>query len=159
MKSRRFALGAAIALGVAAGLASASSAPVSTTYKSLADIQWGPGSPALPPGAQMAVLAGDPAQKGFVSIRAKFPAGYKVPPHFHPTDEHVTILSGSLMYGMGDKIDEKAATTVNPGGYFIAGARMHHYAMTKTGAVVQIDLEGPFEITYLNPADDPRKTP
>ncbi len=123
------------------------------------DVKWGPGSPALPPGVQMAVMTGDPAAKGFVSLRAKMPAGYKVPPHFHPTDEHVTVLSGAMAFGTGDTLDAKAAKTVKAGGYFEAKAQMHHYAIAKAATVIQIDLEGPFEITYINPADDPRKKP
>ncbi|MBV9570008.1 MAG: cupin domain-containing protein [Alphaproteobacteria bacterium] len=122
----------------------------------LAAVKWGPAHPALPPGAQTALMAGDPAGTGFVSIRAKMPAGYKVPPHFHPTDEHVTVLSGTMAFGMGDMIDAKSAKTVNRGGYFAAPANMHHYAMAKTAAVIQIDFMGPFGITYVNPGDDPR---
>ena len=67
--------------------------------------KWGPASPALPPGAQMAVLAGDPGSEGPFVIRIKLPAGYRVPPHWHPVDEHVTIISGTLQLGMGDKFD------------------------------------------------------
>ena len=120
------------------------------------DVKWGPAPPALPPGAQMAVMAGDPAKPGFVSLRAMLPAGYTIPPHTHPSDEHVTVLSGSMAFGMGDKVDPATATTAEPGGYFTAVAGMHHYATTQTGAVLQIDLIGPFAITYINPADDPR---
>jgi quercetin dioxygenase-like cupin family protein len=120
------------------------------------DVKWGPAPPALPPGAQMAVMAGDPAKSGFVSLRAMVPAGYTIPPHTHPTDEHVTVLSGSMSFGTGDKVDPKTATTAEVGGYFNAMAGMHHYATTQTGAVLQIDLIGPFAITYINPADDPR---
>jgi quercetin dioxygenase-like cupin family protein len=120
------------------------------------DVKWGPAPPALPPGAQMAVMAGDPAKTGFVSLRAMLPAGYTIPPHSHPSDEHVTVLSGSIAFGMGDKADAKTATTAEAGGYFTAMAGMHHYATTQTGAVLQIDLIGPFAITYVNPADDPR---
>jgi quercetin dioxygenase-like cupin family protein len=125
------------------------------------DVKWGAAPPALPAGAQVAVMAGDPAKAGFVSLRLNVPAGYTIPPHTHPTDEHVTVLSGSMSFGMGDKVDAKTATTAEHGGYFIATAGMHHYATTKTGAVLQVDLIGPFAITYINPADDPRnkKTP
>ena len=122
----------------------------------LAGVKWGPGNPAFPPGAQMAVMTGDPTSTGFISIRAKMPAGYKVPPHFHPTDEHVTVLSGTMAFGMGDAMDAKSEKTVNRGGYFVAQANMHHYAMAKTASVIQIDLNGPFGITYVNAADDPR---
>lgn len=121
------------------------------------DVKWGPPPPALPPGAKMAVLAGDPAAAGLVTVRLKMPAGYKVPPHWHPTDEHVTVLSGSVLLGMGDKLDEAAAKTLTAGGYVVAPANMHHFALTKTGAVIQIHLNGPFGITYVNPADDPSK--
>ena len=138
----------------------ASSAPMAAKpVNQMSDIKWGPGPDALPPGGQMAVMAGDPGAKGFVSLRAKVPAGYKIPPHWHPTDEHVSVLSGTLLLGEGDKMDAKAARALKPGGYFIAGANMHHYAIAKTAVVLQVDLEGPFEITYVDPNDDPRKKP
>jgi quercetin dioxygenase-like cupin family protein len=121
------------------------------------DVKWGPPPPALPPGVKMIVLAGDPASTGLVTLRLKMPAGYKVPPHWHPSDEHVTVLSGSLSLGMGDKLDESQARTLTAGGYAVAPAKMHHFAMSKTGAVIQISLNGPFGITYVNPADDPSK--
>ena len=60
------------------------------------EVKWGPPPPALPPGAKMAALAGDPASSGLVTVRVKMPAGYKVPAHWHPTDEHVTVLSGAV---------------------------------------------------------------
>jgi quercetin dioxygenase-like cupin family protein len=119
------------------------------------DIKWGPAPPVLPAGAKMALLAGDPAGTGLVTIRLKLPAGYRIPPHWHPTDEHVTVISGTFAIGMGDKIDKTRSKTLKAGGYAIAGANMHHYAFTKTGAVVQVNLMGPFQITYVNAADDP----
>lgn len=119
-------------------------------------VQWGPAPPVLPPGAQMVVLAGDPSKPGFVSLRAKLPAGYVIPPHTHPTDEHATILSGTAAFGMGDTVDAANQSTVGPGGYFIAQAGMHHYMVTKTEVIAQVDMIGPFDITYINPADDPR---
>ena len=120
-----------------------------------AEMKWGPAPPVLPAGAQFVVLAGDPAGKGLVTVRMKLPAGYVIPPHWHPTDEHVTVISGSLALGMGDKVDHKASKTLTAGGYGVAPANMHHYAWTKAGAVVQVNLMGPFAITYVNPADDP----
>ena len=125
----------------------------------MSEIKWGPQPPSLPPGGQAAVMAGDPAGTGFISIRAKLPAGYTVPPHFHPTDEHVTVLSGAMIFGMGDKIDAKTEKTVKAGGYFTAAANMHHYAIAKGATVIQVDLVGPLEVTYVNPADDPRNKP
>ncbi len=120
------------------------------------DVKWGPAPPMLPPGAQMAVMTGNPMAPGFVSIRAKLPAGYVISPHTHPTDEHVTVLSGDMSFGMGDKVDPASEKSLQAGGYFVAGSKMHHYATTKSGAVIQGDMEGPFEIAYVNPADDPR---
>jgi quercetin dioxygenase-like cupin family protein len=129
-----------------------------TGIAGLGATKWGPPPPALPPGVKFAVMSGDPASNGFVSMRAKMPPGYTVPPHFHSSDEHVTVLSGTLLFAMADKVDPKAETAFKTCGYFVAKANMHHYARTVSGAVVQIDLIGPFSITYLNPADDPRKS-
>jgi quercetin dioxygenase-like cupin family protein len=121
------------------------------------EIKWGPAPPVLAAGAQMVVLAGDPAQSGPVTLRLKMPAGYVIAPHWHPTDERVTVISGHLGLGMGDTLDKKKSKVLKPGGYAVAPANMHHFAWTKTGAIVQVDLMGPFGITYVNPADDPSK--
>jgi hypothetical protein len=146
-------VGIAALVCVASGFAVAADAPMVVGAD---DVQWGAAPPFMPPGSQMAVMAGDPAATGFVSLRAKLPAGYTVPPHSHPTDEHVTVLSGTMAFGMGDTMDPKNETAASSGGYFTAHAQMHHYAIAKTAAVIQVDLEGPFGITYVNPADDPR---
>jgi quercetin dioxygenase-like cupin family protein len=119
------------------------------------EIKWGPVPPVLPAGAQMAVLAGDPAGTGFVTLRLKMPAGYQIPPHWHPTDEHVTVISGTLALGMGDTLDRKHSKVLRAGGYAVAPASMHHFAWTKTGAIVEVSLIGPFAITYVNADDDP----
>lgn len=121
------------------------------------EIKWGPAPPVLARGAEMAVLAGDPAKSGPVTLRLKMPAGYVIAPHWHPTDERVTVISGHLGLGMGDTLDKQKSKLLKPGGYAIAPANMHHYAWTKAGAIVQVDLMGPFGITYVNPADDPSK--
>ena len=125
--------------------------------KSATDVHWGPPPPVLPPGAKFAVMAGEPAATGLVTVRLEMPAGYKFPPHFHPTDEHVTVLKGTLSLGMGDVMDKAQALTLTPGGYVVAAANMHPYAFTRTGATIQVHLQGPFGITYINPADDPSK--
>lgn len=122
-----------------------------------AEIKWGPAPAVLPPGAQVAVLAGDPASKGLVIVRLKMPAGYEIPAHTHPSDEHVTIISGTFGLGMGDKLDRAKSKVLRPGGYAAAPAGMSHFAWTASGAVVEIALMGPFAINYVNPADDPSK--
>ena len=87
------------------------------------------------------------------------PAGYKIAPHWHPTDEQVTVLSGTVAFGMGDKAVVAEMKDVPAGGYALMPATMHHYFMSKTAAVIQVHGIGPFAITYINPADDPRQTP
>lgn len=120
-------------------------------------VQWGPAPPQLPAGAEISVLEGDPVQKGAVTLRLRFPANYNVPPHWHSMTERVTVLSGVLHVGMGDVLDRRASQTLDPGGFVSLPARMHHFAWTAEPTVVQINLEGPFDIFYVNPGDDPQK--
>ena len=119
------------------------------------EIKWSPVPPVLPAGAQMAVLSGDPAGSGLVTLRLRMPPGYQIPPHWHPTDEHVTVISGTLALGMGDTLDRNHSKILRAGGYAVAAASMHHFAWTKTGGVVEVNLIGPFAITYVNAGDDP----
>lgn len=119
-------------------------------------IKWGPAPPFFPAGARFAVLQGDPGQAGVYTVRLEMPAGYTIRPHTHPTDEHVTVVSGSLSLGMGDAVDLKSSTTLSAGGFITAPAQAHHWAMAKGTTVVQVHGEGPFVITYINPKDDPR---
>jgi anti-sigma factor ChrR (cupin superfamily) len=120
-------------------------------------VQWGPAPPHLPAGAQVSVLEGNPAEKGALTLRLKFPANYSIPPHWHSMTERVTVLSGALHVGMGDKLDRQASQTLEPGAFASLPAKMHHFAWTAMPTVVQISLEGPFDIFYVNPADNPQK--
>jgi len=123
------------------------------------DIKWGDVPPVFAKGAKMAVLYGDPSKPGELFIvRLKMPAGYKVAAHFHPTDENVTVISGTFSLGMGDKLDPAKAKSFPAGSFAVAPAKMNHFAFTKQGAVVEVSAIGPFAITYVNPADDPSKT-
>jgi len=121
-------------------------------------LQWGAAPPVLPKGAQLAVLSGDPGKAGPFTIRLKVPAGYKIPAHSHPTAERVTVISGDFHFGMGDKLDEAKAEKLGSGGFVDLPAQMNHFAFMSSPTVVQIDSEGPFVITYANPADDPSKS-
>ena len=121
------------------------------------DIQWGPAPPVIPPGAQLAVIAGDPSKEGLFTIRLKLPAGYKVPAHHHPTDEYVTVISGDFRAGLGDKLDMDKGMSMKAGAFVAMPAGMNHYAWTPEETVVQIAGPGPFAIIYVNPADDPSK--
>jgi hypothetical protein len=119
-----------------------------------ADLKWGPAPPDLPKGAELAVLHGDPTKKAVFSIRLKMPSGYKIPPHWHTKDEQLTIITGTFVLHMGDTMDAPASTLTAGGFHFLPG-KMHHAAETKAETIVQIDGMGPFDIHYLNPADNP----
>ena len=120
------------------------------------DLKWGPAPPGLPPGAQLAVLSGDPTREGMFTIRLKFQPGYAVAPHHHPTPELVTVMDGQMAIGMGEVADKPKAARLGTGGYVALAANMNHYAFTDGGATIQITSHGPFQIVYVNPADDPR---
>jgi quercetin dioxygenase-like cupin family protein len=120
-------------------------------------VRWGPPPPVFPSGAKFAVIDGDPAAAGLLTVRLMMPAGYRIPPHWHPTDEHVTVLSGTLNLGMGDVAAPENAVKLTAGGYAVAPAKAHHFAWTDSGAVLQVHMMGPFALTYVNPADDPTK--
>lgn len=120
-------------------------------------IQWGPAPPSLPPGAQAALLDGDPSKAGLFVIRLKFPDGYRIPPHWHPTDEHVVVVAGTFMAAMGSKADDAAMQALAAGSYVKMPRKMNHYVRAKGETIVQVTAMGPFEVTYANPQDDPRK--
>ena len=122
-----------------------------------ASIKWGPPPPSLPPGSKIAVIAGDPSKPGPFVIRAQVPAGYKVAPHWHPGDENLTILSGTIALGMGETWDESKMQSVGAGGYAALPAQMRHYFLAKTAATFQVHGMGPFTVNYINSADDPGK--
>ena len=121
------------------------------------ELKWGDAPPSLPPGAKMAVVQGDPTQAQPFVVRAQVPAGYRVPPHWHPGVENLTILSGTVALGMGETFDESKMTTVPVGGYASLPAEMRHYFMARTAATFQVHGMGPFVVNYVNPADDPSK--
>jgi quercetin dioxygenase-like cupin family protein len=104
----------------------------------------------------MAIEKGDPTKSGEFIVRLQLPDGYKIPPHFHPTDEHVRVRSGTLLVGMGDKLDPAAAKPLAAGDTGTIPANMHHFAIAKGPTTISIRSEGPFAITYVNPADAPK---
>jgi hypothetical protein len=120
-------------------------------------VKWVDAPPSLPPGAKIAVLEGDPTKEGHFVMRAKLPDGYRIMPHTHPTDERVTVLSGTLHMGMGDKFDEKATKPMTAGSYGRMGPGVRHFAYAKGETVIQVHGQGPWVVEYVNPADDPRK--
>jgi len=136
---------------LAAGTA-ASQAPAMTPPP----LKWGPAPAIFPAGAQMAVLQGDPSSMSEFTVRLRLPNGYKIAPHTHPTDENVTVISGSFQVGMGNTFDAKSMMTLPAGGFVTAPANGAHYALARGVTVVQVHAMGPFAMTYVNPADTPR---
>jgi quercetin dioxygenase-like cupin family protein len=120
------------------------------------DLKWNDGPPALPAGAKIAVMQGDPKKAGPFTVRLQFPTGFKVPPHTHPTAEHVTVISGTLALGTGAKFDEAATHEMTAGAFAVMPQGMQHFALCKSECVLQVHAMGPFEVKYVNPADDPR---
>jgi hypothetical protein len=118
-------------------------------------VQWGPAPPHLPAGAEIAVLEGNPSQKGPVTLRLRFPANYAIPAHWHSMTERVTVMSGMFNVGMGNQLDRHASQALEPGSFVSLPSKMNHFAWTTVPTVVQISLEGPFDIFYVNPADNP----
>lgn len=152
MKSLAFV--SAFLLTAVAVSAQAPTAPA--PVHSATDVKWGPVPPVLPPGAKISVLQGNPFASGVYTLRLQMPAGYTVPPHFHPTDEMVTVISGSVLFAHGDNIDRSATQTIATGGFVTASAHTHHYIIARGPTVVQVHGMGPFAITYVHAADDPR---
>jgi quercetin dioxygenase-like cupin family protein len=123
---------------------------------SAAAVKWGPGPAFLPAGARFAVLQGDPGQSGLYTIRLKLPNHYTVRSHFHPTDEQITVLSGVFLVGMGDTLRASKAQRLMTGGFMTVPANAHHFAVARGPTILQIHGDGPFVITYVKAADDPR---
>jgi quercetin dioxygenase-like cupin family protein len=122
-------------------------------------IKWSAAPNMLPPGAQWFVLSGDPSKEGLYTVRLRLPTGYQIPAHNHPTTEAVTVLSGKILLGIGDKLDPKKGTVLTTGAYAEAPAKMNHYAVATSPSVIQVHGMGPFAITYVDAADDPRNAP
>lgn len=150
----RLAGAAAALLAAHAGLAHAQQKAAAAKP---AKLTWGPVPPSLPAGARMAVVSGDPTKAGPFTIDLAFPNGYKIPPHFHPAAEDVTVKSGTFLYGMGDKLDRKAMKPMKKGEHGSIPANMHHFAQAKGKTTVEVSSTGPFAINYVNPSEDPQK--
>ncbi|MEO7411020.1 MAG: cupin domain-containing protein [Sphingomicrobium sp.] len=119
-------------------------------------LKWSDGPPSLPSGVKMAVVSGDPGKKGNFTIQLKMPANYAVPPHSHPTDEVLKIVSGKVHYGMSGTMDMAGAKTLVAGQSVKQRAKMNHWVHAPAPATVQVSGTGPFQINYVDPKDDPQ---
>ncbi len=120
------------------------------------DLKWAD-HPALPPGAKIAVIQGPLNEAVPYTVRLKFPADYKIPAHWHPGIEHVTVISGTLNIGTGDKLDRSKTKPLSAGSFAFMQPKTNHFVWTKGETIIQSHGVGPSAINYVNPADDPRK--
>ena len=121
------------------------------------DLKWGDAPSVLPRGAKVAVLAGDPSKEGPFTIRLMAPDGYTVPAHWHPTDENVTVISGSFGIGLGDKVDKDKVRYLPAGSYVRLTKEERHFAVMKGETVIQVHGTGPFTLTYVDPGANPTR--
>jgi quercetin dioxygenase-like cupin family protein len=155
----RCLLVAALTLG--AGVAAAQGAPTKDASHAIValpdQLTWGPAPPALPPGAKLAVLEGNPSETGAYTMRLLMPDRYRIPPHHHPFTEHVTVLQGTFKVGMGEKFDAAAMTQLPAGTFAALEPGTRHFAEARGETILQLHGVGPWGLTYVNPADDPRQ--
>lgn len=126
------------------------------------NIKWGAAPPDLPKGAKVAVMFGDPTATGPYVMRISLPPKYKMPFHWHSQAARVTVISGTVYIASTETYDKKLAHAIKPGGFVIVPARAQSFVFTKRSAVVEFHGEGPFDVKYTNPSDDPQmgvKTP
>jgi ketosteroid isomerase-like protein len=137
--------------------ASGAPPPAHHVAAAAASLKWGDAPPSLPPGGKIAVISGDPSKAEPFVIRVQVPAGYKVAPHWHPGDENLTILSGTVAVGMGDSWDDAKLENAGVGGYVGLPAQMRHFFLARSASTFQVHGMGPLVVNYVNPADDPSK--
>lgn len=143
--------------GLAAQAAAAPAPSSQVIVAHVASLAWVPGPPSLPPGAEFILLEGNPAEAVPLTFRLRFPAHYRIPPHWHSVIEHVTVFSGTLNVGMGEQATYAGGTALNAGSFAAMPAKMVHSAWAgPEGVTFQLHSVGPWSITYVNAADDPR---
>jgi quercetin dioxygenase-like cupin family protein len=122
------------------------------------NIKWTACSNALPPGAQCASIEGElTAPNVLFTYRVKFPANYKIAPHFHPADEHITVISGTFHLAPGRQFDQRATRAMTAGSFIVMPKGHAHFAWTDSETIVQVHAIGPWGLTYVDPKDDPRQ--
>lgn len=121
------------------------------------DIQWQNGPDSLPAGAQYIVLATSPKSKRPSTLRIKLPANYQIPPYYQTIPVRLTVLSGTLNMGMGNKFDTNNGTALVANSFVSIPARKPHFEWTTEETIIQVSANGPINTVYVNPSDDPRK--
>ena len=161
MKSLVSLLAGSMIAGIAMGATAAAQTADAHKVVAAQDVKWGPGPAALPAGAEVAVLYGDPAKDGTFAMRARMPKGYRIGPHTQPERTRLawrrTVLSGTARLGMGTSADPATAQVLPAGSFFVMAPGMAHYLSIDEDTVIQINTTGPWGLTYLDPKDDPRQ--
>nr|ALS90448.1 cupin domain protein [uncultured bacterium] len=121
------------------------------------EVKWGPAPASLPPGAQVAVLLGDPSKDGLFAMRLKVPKGYNIAPHTHPKPEVATVISGTVHIGMGETADMTKTKAMPAGTFYVTPPGMPHFVHFDEETIIQVNTIGPWGIKYINPKDDPRQ--
>jgi quercetin dioxygenase-like cupin family protein len=161
VRSTSFVIIAAVLSAACSKSSSSNDAPSAPTRQASHSVaaqnseQWGAAPAVFPPGAEMAVLQGDPSKTEEFTVRLRFPNGYKIPPHTHPTTENVTVLAGTFLAGSGSQFIESQLEAIGQNGFLSIPAEHAHYAMARGLTVVQVHAIGPFALTYVNAADNP----
>ena len=156
MKNTLTALSASVAIALACLGMPALAEPEAHMMVIPADLKWAD-VPSLPPGAKVSVIEGPLNEAVPFTLRLKLPADYKVPAHWHPAIEHVTVISGTFNMGTGDMLDPSKTKPLSAGSVAIMQPKTNHFAWTKEETIIQVHGVGPWAINYVNPADDPRK--
>lgn len=158
MQTRRVVLllSSALTLCLSTGATAAGNPSADQVLINVKNIKWSAAPPALPKGAQVAVLHGDPNKDGEYVMRVKLPPRYKMPFHWHSKTEHVTVISGTLFVASQETFDKRIAHPLKQGGFLYVPARAQQFAFTKGATVIEIHGEGPYDIKYTNPSDDPQ---
>ncbi|WP_157991472.1 cupin domain-containing protein [Caldimonas tepidiphila] len=108
-------------------------------------------------GADIAVIEGPMSQPGPFTVRLRLPANSRIPPHWHPGIEHMTVMSGTFYIGHGEKFEEGKLMALPPGSVAIMQPKSPHFVLAKEETIVQLHGMGPWSVNYINPADDPSK--
>ena len=148
-------------LTLSAGVAAAQGSPQTSAPHAIVvqpdQVTWGPAPAVLPAGAKLAVLEGNPNEAGPFTMRLLVPDGYRIPPHYHPIVEHVTVVKGTFKVGMGEKYDASALVELPAGTFAALEFGTRHFAEAKGETIVQLHGIGPWALVYVNPADDPSR--
>jgi hypothetical protein len=105
------------------------------------------------PGVQIATLHGDTTKAEPFTLRIKWPRCYVAPPHWHPYDQEITVLSGTFMIGFGEKIDKAQTKTLTAGDYIFIPANTRYYDWTLSETILQVSAMGPQKVTLVNPEE------